>query len=427
MSSLIAPPVNPNRDVITKAIRKSTWTCRLPPELLSLVCEVLTRDHAQATLTNLQSTSSALYTATTPFIYRHIQINQHQAIKLFGLFTTFPSIENRRFFEPVPPETHLVDLHIAHRLRSFFANTQSLSLFLEGEANLDPETRKHLDRYEDLMVGLSAFDGPNLWPLLDRCQLDMRPWPDNAYDYDIEPLPPVDYTSLIGAVFARQCPRYLSIVPPNPESLDADGDIPVTWAGCTAQLKADNIELIGYFPEDQFFAIPQATSTLTVCYNLREVDGIMAPDSYDLVGRLRPIILDYAGLVQIYRLKLVGSLHRHDHSDPDDPSLHRNYTDTEAFNEISRLVSDLMEHRLLHGNRTDLKIAIVPDTSLESEDAAAWRTYKQPEEQWVSRSSSPSHVGVNTDIIRYSNGSSGLYDWGADGYTGGPIFWIGPG
>jgi len=95
------------------------------------------------------------------------------------------------------------------------------------------------------MVGLSAFDGPNLWPLLDRCYLDMRPWPDNAYDYDIEPLPPVDYTALIGAVFARQCPRYLSIVPPNPQSLDADGDIPVTWAGCMAQFKADNIELIG--------------------------------------------------------------------------------------------------------------------------------------------------------------------------------------
>jgi len=148
-----------------------------------------------------------------------------------------------------------------------------------------------------------------------------------------------------------------------------------------AQFKADNIELIGYFPEDQLFAIPRATSTLTVCYNLREVDGIMAPDSYDLVGRLRPMILDYGGLVQIDRPKLVGLLLRHDHSDPDDPSLHRNYTDTEAFNEIFFLASDQMEHRLLHGNRNDLKIGIVPDARLESEDAAAWRTYKQPEDQ----------------------------------------------
>ena len=106
----------------------------------------------------------------------------------------------------------------------------------------------------------------------------------------------------------------------------------------------------------------------------------MAPDSYNLLGRLRPIILDYAGLVQIDRLRLVGLLLGHD-SDPDDPSLHRNYTGTEAFNEISRLVSHLMEHRLLHGNRSDLKIGIVPDTSLESEDAAAWHTYKQPEDR----------------------------------------------
>ena len=63
----------------------TTWTCRSPVELISIILEYLVEDKALGTLARVQSTSRALYSKTTPLLYRHITINQFQAAMLFSL------------------------------------------------------------------------------------------------------------------------------------------------------------------------------------------------------------------------------------------------------------------------------------------------------------------------------------------------------
>jgi len=105
--------------------KQSTWTCRLPSELMGLVLECLVEDEALGTLAQAQSTSRAMYSLTTPYLYRDIIVHQHQAFALFGLFDTYPREDNTMFIGPIPNH-HPIDLHLTHRLRYLFSHTQTL-------------------------------------------------------------------------------------------------------------------------------------------------------------------------------------------------------------------------------------------------------------------------------------------------------------
>lgn len=106
--------------------RQSEWTCSVPSEILSMILELLVKDEALRTIANVQSTSSAMYTLATPYLYREINLTLRSAVYLFGQFAGIPRVDNRLFRDIVPADTHLLDLHVCHRLRAFFAHTQMI-------------------------------------------------------------------------------------------------------------------------------------------------------------------------------------------------------------------------------------------------------------------------------------------------------------
>ena len=125
----------------SKPTRTSSWTCRLPSEIMGLICEDVVWDRDQQSLSRLQSTSSAMYTMVTPYFFRHTRVNQHMAIVLFSLFNGFPKTDNNRFLHPIPEGVHLVDLHPAYRLRKFFSHMVTFSVYLREDLRL--LTRDH--------------------------------------------------------------------------------------------------------------------------------------------------------------------------------------------------------------------------------------------------------------------------------------------
>jgi hypothetical protein len=74
------------------SIRRSEWTCPIPKEVMSIVLEMLVDDKALATLATLQSTSSTMYTFTTPYLYRELHLTPKTAPYSNGQKTSvFPS------------------------------------------------------------------------------------------------------------------------------------------------------------------------------------------------------------------------------------------------------------------------------------------------------------------------------------------------
>lgn len=116
----------------------------------------------------------------TPALNRHIIVDQRQAVELFRLFESFPRSDNTIFLHPAPPDpsAHLINVHLAERLRFFFSNTQSLSLKTTRRSDHPDyeDTKEGLARYKELQSGLVTFNGPTLWPNLKRCEWFVRSW-----------------------------------------------------------------------------------------------------------------------------------------------------------------------------------------------------------------------------------------------------------
>lgn len=160
----IVKPLESGAVPVDRQPRKPTWICRLPSELMARVCEILVKDICQYTLSKLRVTSSAMYTLVTPYLYQHLHLDQFTAVSFFDLFQKFPPSDNRRFFYPVPPNIHLIDMHPADRLQAVLSNTTTLTLTFRDDSldHLPPTYIKGLERYKDLVIGLSTFEGPTL-------------------------------------------------------------------------------------------------------------------------------------------------------------------------------------------------------------------------------------------------------------------------
>ena len=160
----LASPTAPSRDR-----RQSTWTCRLPAKLMMKICMEVRQQRDLSTLSNIQRTSSHLYTFVTPHLYRHFKLNQTTAILFFRLFTPRRPSHIRFFFTPVPAHSHLLDLHMVYRLRSFLSYTITFTFtILEGPQPVPKDYIETLENYKDLAGGLSIFNAPTLWPNLVR-------------------------------------------------------------------------------------------------------------------------------------------------------------------------------------------------------------------------------------------------------------------
>jgi hypothetical protein len=141
---------------------------------MSKVCEIPLNDLNRHKSSNLQATSSAMYSLVTPYLYQHLHLDQFTAISFFNLSQTFPITDNRRFFHPVPQDIHLMDMHPADGLRAHLSNTSTLSLTFRDESvdHILPTYIKGLGRYKDLVIGPSTFQGPTLLPSLRQCIID---------------------------------------------------------------------------------------------------------------------------------------------------------------------------------------------------------------------------------------------------------------
>jgi len=357
--------------------RESPYQCRLPPELITKVLDYLTHDQSLGTLAKLQSTSSAIYTLVTPYLYRHIIVNQVQLITLFRLFETFPRSDNKRFLEEVVPlKTHLLDLHIVYRLRKFFSYTRELSIVFLLDQNLEAEMNQIvlncLDRYKEIAIGLSAFSGPSLWPRLLRCNIDMPPYPmdidawqshNEVCDHLIRL---VRYEKIVEAVPANIHPKHLYITLPDKPSYTGDYDMEISWEPWFRRLHADNIELV--VERREYECIPHATSTFTLRFH-----PWTDHTSRDNRVRITQLLRDNISLDDVDEVKIIGIL----------PPIEEQYpakvtSVAAALDEQEIYIARIMSRRLTKGNSRDFKIAIMADSTTEGQAAAVWRTYNQP-------------------------------------------------
>jgi hypothetical protein len=161
----------------------------------------------------LQGTSSAMFTLATPYLYQHLHLDQFTAIGFFNLFQTFPLSDNRRFFHPVPQDIHLVDMHPADRLRAILSNTSTLSLTFRDESidRIPPTYIKGLDRYKDLVIGLSTFEVPTLWSSLRSCIVGAGTRSNSTRQFHYPLMRPNSYGIYVKAIFAKLHPPAISI------------------------------------------------------------------------------------------------------------------------------------------------------------------------------------------------------------------------
>lgn len=235
-----------SKSASSKTPRSSAWTCRLPAEILSFVCESSARKKEYDTLAMLSQTSSATYTLVIPYLYRHLDLDLNDAILLFSLFNEFPRSENRYFLDAIPTDMHLIDLHLAHRLRSWFSHTTRLKLSVEYDVELHAtDYEACMERYKELFWGMSAFGGPTLWSSLDRCEIDLDPIGRPSGD---EIFSPSNYAPLTDIVFSKLHPAHLVVRLPDQSILMENHGQAPDWAPCLRRLQGHHIEVIDYSP-----------------------------------------------------------------------------------------------------------------------------------------------------------------------------------
>jgi hypothetical protein len=354
-----------------RPIRASTWNCRLPVEIVNQVLEILVEKGHLATIGAIQQTSSPLYTAATPYLNRHILLDLPCAVRLFRLFNAFPLCDNLRFLHPVP-DIHLMDMHVADRLRVFLSYTMALTLNIWARPFVaSPNWREGPKRCHDLVAGLSAFGGPPLWPKLESCDVGYM---DDDSDY---PAPwnslliqPEDYVPVFDAIFAKLHPRHMSIRLPPLDDFNGDEHLG-TWVTCQKTLSADHITCNGCEPST-LQSLPHASSTLTLCFDTNQNIPLTEVDPC-----IRAILRHHYALRDVQQLKIVGLLVVRRRS----PDMNR-FNDENVrhvFDRIAHYITDLMSYRLQEGNLKDLDIVVLPETTPESEAAGHWHAYKQQE------------------------------------------------
>jgi hypothetical protein len=341
--------------------RQSSWTCRFPIELLSIILKHLTEDKALGTLAAVQSTSRATYTFATPYLYRNILVDPDHACFLFSQFDEFPRSENRLICQPIPPDIHLLDLHLSQRLRACFSTTQAVCLELGRPQYNDWFERERLHRYIELINGLLAFGEPSLWPSLERCSLNLKPSKDQRQEasfYPSETIPIVD------AVFACMRPKRFSVTYFSRSDF-RDEKYKESWTPCIQRLKADHFELFGIISGD---GLTFASSSMTIHFSPWYRAGKTKFVHTDLDYNINTLDRDTQALNKIDYLKLVGL------AGPMYHTLSGSAHDmTETMDSITDRLNDIAGWRL---PQKDLKVTIQSDTSLEGEAGAVSRIIK---------------------------------------------------
>jgi hypothetical protein len=364
-------PSDASDTIPSQTPEESNWTCPLPIELLGLVLEFLVQDEALGTLARAQSTSRAMYSLTTPHLYRNIIIHQHQAFALFGLLDTYPREDNGLFIGPLPSQ-HPIDLHLNHRLRYLFSHTQTLVFRVEDRPEFNSPTHviEPLNRFKEVVDSLWGLNQPTLWPAMRRCQVDLNALSNNPIDLS----PPGsgtycfrDLPTLAEPVFAHIHASHFTVLLPNPYA-DEEDTYSEAWVGCFDTVRADHVELVNYDPEDSICG-PRAKS-VTVYFR----DLPLGDDGQPISA---PVDMKYflnhgVALRDLAQLTLVGIPRLGDVTNAGAPK-----SVNDVYEDIGHSLRWVMEARLEHGNQEDLKITVQPDTSSNGVASAISRIYKQ--------------------------------------------------
>ena len=343
---------------------------------MAKICKGLSEESAQGTLAKMQETSSAMYTVVTPHLYRSIQLGLAKVIPFFNLFTMFPQSDNKRFFHPVSTTLHLVDVHITDRLRVFLSHTYTFSLiFRDQPFDSPPRYMEGPNQYKDLVIGLSAFEAPTLWPALECFNVNLGQEPGVLErEYDKRDLNPEAFEPLFEAICAKSHHRNMVVRFPSPPALIRH-DHYATWESSLRRLSAEYIDCIDYNPKGETI-IPRASSSLTLRFHPQAV----IKSAWRIDAKVARICWERDGLCDVKRIELVGIILPHSVGPIniyDEPEA----TTSLVFDSISEHIGDLMAWRLREGNSEDLQITIIPDTSPTSRAEAVWHTYKVPQNQ----------------------------------------------
>ena len=336
-------------------IRLSKWTCQLPKELLFKILEMLVKDKAFRSIANVQSTSSTMYTLTTPFLYRHVELKAQSASRLFGQFADFPRSENKLFCNALPSDQHLIDLHKCYRLRSFFSHTRLLSFTLANSPEMRVQDHGRIKRYKDLTTGLAAFEGLDLWPNLLKCDinLNLHTIADTQVDHASLVSKSAElYGPILEAVFSNVHPKMMSLVLPGVPSFDLlVGKVTqriMSWAPWIRHFHADYITLPNIplsFPS----GLPTASHTLKI-----ECDSPLGGRARESVkvDILLMVFVSALPLIELDNLVITGTFHS-------DPRTQRTLTPLEVFRNIKGIIIDrVVRARVEAGNPRGLKLAI---------------------------------------------------------------------
>jgi len=341
----LASPIIPSRDT-----RQSAWTCRLPADLMVKICRELKDQGNLGTLSRLQLISSCLYTLVTPYLYRHLKLNQSTAIHFFKLFSTFPQKDYQLFFKPVPAHSHLLDLHIIYRLRSFLSYTITFTFtLLEGPQPVPMDYIEVLESYKDLTCGLSIFNAPILWPGLARTVIDLRPSLNDENIQTVRTTYPSECIMYFESIFAKLHPKQMRLILPESNSLDVD-HYADNWSYCLRHLRAESIRLYDFCPFNPD-GLPQASSTLRLQFRPTEP---LTPEAFEL--GIRCMLSHREAMRHVDLILLFGLLPPAVSGDGCDQ-----ITSEQAFEMIRTHVRDLSQCRISWGNMDEF--VIMPDTS----------------------------------------------------------------
>jgi hypothetical protein len=94
--------------------RISKWTCRLPKELMHKFLSIVAHNKDADSLRNLQSTSSAVYSVVSPYLYRHLTLKTDGLIKLLRLFDDVVLDLEVFSLDYATTDQHPLDMHFYH-------------------------------------------------------------------------------------------------------------------------------------------------------------------------------------------------------------------------------------------------------------------------------------------------------------------------
>jgi len=215
-------------------------------------------------LRNIQSTSSAVYSVVSPYLYRHLTLKTDGLITLLRLFDDVVLDLEVFSLDYATIEPHPIDMHLFHRLLWSLAFVQTILLPECGPRwHSLPET---VQCYTDTNAAMTVFRR-SLWPTLDSVYI-AAPVDDNDIYYDgHEHLPFPHHLDVYIPVYASLRPRHLHIDLPSVVICKNEAALAVWGArppSSLRNLEADHVTIMNLAYDRQ--GIPHARKSLTIGY-----------------------------------------------------------------------------------------------------------------------------------------------------------------